>query len=383
MMMSAKPLLVVALLLGTATTIAATAADAQARRVSVIPAETPPASFSGSQYVDSRGCVFVRAGSNGQTTWVPRFGADRQPVCGFAPTSAGAAQDQAQVRPAAPETPAPATLPVEPPRAPAPELIVTAPPAGVVRIARPADSGPQIIAGTPLADPTTATPNPATATARATSPRRTEPARVALRPTPPAQTAAANVPHPQPPHSPAHPQGDGEWVVWDGSSPAPLGGNRVWVPRGQASLTVVPPPSGQAAPRPAQTAAAPRQARRPADGISPFAVPAADPWGWSAAPMPRLRGAPHAAATPSPLHPAASRGAAGQFVQVGAYAVPSNAARTQAQLRDHGLPVAVSRARQGGRDLALVMTGPFASADEVLAALTTARRMGFRDAYIR
>lgn len=50
------------------------------------PREQPPASFRGQQFVDSRGCVFLRGGVAGSTTWVPRVSANRRQLCGFPPS---------------------------------------------------------------------------------------------------------------------------------------------------------------------------------------------------------------------------------------------------------------------------------------------------------
>lgn len=50
------------------------------------PAELPPANFAGQQYVDSRGCMFVRAGSGSDIVWVPRVARDGAPLCGSPPS---------------------------------------------------------------------------------------------------------------------------------------------------------------------------------------------------------------------------------------------------------------------------------------------------------
>ncbi len=72
--------------------------DAQTLRNAGGPAEFPPASFKGKQFVDSNGCVYVRAGVDGAVSWVPRVSRKRKQLCGYKPSFA---KSQTTTQPAA------------------------------------------------------------------------------------------------------------------------------------------------------------------------------------------------------------------------------------------------------------------------------------------
>ena len=139
-------------------------ASAQSLRNSDQPAEFPPTSFTGKQYVDSKGCVFVRAGFDGATTWVPRVSRKRKVLCGFKPSLADAGA--AEPAPRVVEVPAPAPAPVATPAVPRRTVAVKPAPTPRVVAVKPAAPTPRVVKVVPAPAPRVVAAAPAPTTAR-------------------------------------------------------------------------------------------------------------------------------------------------------------------------------------------------------------------------
>lgn len=65
---------------------------AQALKNVKAPANLPPVDYKGVQFVDNKGCIFVRAGRLGEVNWVPRIDQSRKHMCSssYVPTFAKA-----------------------------------------------------------------------------------------------------------------------------------------------------------------------------------------------------------------------------------------------------------------------------------------------------
>jgi len=404
------------------------AAHAQSANDLSSPREQPPASFAGQQYVDSRGCVFLRAGVGGRVNWVPRVRDDRKQLCGYPPTFGGGSQ--VAVENGSPE-----------PRAEPAPRVAAAP--------RPA-------------------PQPAPVTGRKpidTVASITTPPRIRQAPAPSNQAPSARIMAPKPsqaipapriaaPAAVQVPRGTGAERLGTTAgagkigcyADAPVaerfalrnGGSIVMCTKGDGDLTKARPPllpGGAAAVAPSGFVEGTARKRDAAPTSQRVAVSSQDrkppkgykqAWdddrlnpnrgkgtraGWADQDQVWTRDIPaqlvedvartkarctdqsctkqrrtyvssksEPAAT-APRQQAANAGKS--FVQVGTYGVPENADGASSRLRAAGLPVTRAKTVNGGRSFQVVMAGPFTSGSDAQAALAAARRAGFSDAFIR
>lgn len=331
------------------------------------PVELPPPSYTGRQYVDSAGCVFVRAGYGSVVNWVPRVGRDRNQICGYTPTLGARAAPTVATAPARPSEPLAQRYPAPAAGGPMRTIALSNEPPRIGLAARKAKAAPS---APPRAVPRKAAPKPVpVAPVRIVSVRFED-------------GRGTNCPN-MPPVAQRFVLSDGRQFLRCGPAVAdPVAAlNRARVP-GLRVVGPVPP----SPPRAVRTAQAVPKGYEPAfrDGrLNPNRGPRTAAGNaqmarvWTDDVPARM----HKTA-PAPAH--VGGGAVGQgLVQVGAFAVPSNAENTRQTLRRLNLPVAVSRARQRSGAIEVIYAGPFATAEAQAAALSAVRRAGYRDAFMR
>lgn len=306
------------------------------------PAEEPPADFTGRQYIDSAGCVFLRDGK----LWTARLGRDGAPVCGYPPTPIPRAPDTERPADAAPP-------PMDGMGRIEAELVTTlaaglqpgdlvdpaAPPASVAEAAGGEVDVAQVMAAAVAASPGIAR----AATAEAGPPNARLCALLGIAPGMPDRALG----------------GDPTGGFCAGAAAAgPL-------PRvAQAESAAKSAASGDAGGR-AALAPRPVAAKAPVAGARGAATTRAD--------AARSSSGGRRAAPPSAegLIPAGTR-----FLRIGAY--PDAAAAEAALRRVAGLGLPVARSRRGDADTRTILAGPFYSRQAVVRAHDRLTRAGFR-----
>lgn len=354
------------------------------------PAELPPPGFAGQQYVDSRGCLFIRAGHGGQVNWVARIDRARKPICGQTPTASVMAQARREL--AVPEAaPAPAPKPAAV-AAVAPSQYVPPPVSyGKPMPLRPVAVAPAPVVAAPPPPVVAAPPPPAVAPAPFVVAQGHGPATRGGHP--PLVNRHVGCPE-RAPYGHFYALRDGRTILLCSNSPAPmrnvmLGGVPGHPVQGHAPVAqaarvassdlMTPPPGYKAAWQDGRLN--PQRAQGTAEGHQRMRQI------WTDGVPQELRHPAHAqprkavASSKSVAAPQAVAGA--RYVQVGSFGVPDNAYRAAARLQALGLPVQVSRGAIKGKPVQIVRAGPFGSEGQAAAALQAARGAGFGDAILR
>lgn len=394
------------------------------------PANPPPAGFRGQQFVDSRGCLFLRAGYGAGVNWVARVDRTRKPICNMMPTGNAAAlaaveadmapeprvaaqmapvaQSVARPMPVAQATAVAVQAPVRqvaaPSPAPQPRVFVreATPKANAPAPMRQASAGSQVPSyqgvgvatsvagvecyqGAPVLERVTVSGGSALICTRGDGsasgwrpPLLTGGALVAAQTVPvvqvpvyqaPASVAAQVAPvyvAPQPvtARSRALPKPPKGWVyAWKDDRLNPLRG--AGTVQGQAQQDQV---WQSTIPLVLVTEAPPQTALQRALGIRPVATPKAT-----------------VSTTVSTMSTAVAAPVAtgGHMVQVGSFAVASNAQAVVARLSSLGLPVSTARTTRKGKVLQVVYAGPFRSGAEAHDGLSKVHSAGYSDAILR
>lgn len=396
-----------------------------------VPAEFPPSSYSGRQYVDSKGCVFIRAGIDGAVTWVPRMTRSRKQVCGAQPSlssaqvaavqapRATAAPPAAAPRRAAATPPAPRTAPAQAPvpvRARTAAAVTTSPMPAPPAPARPdapprvrnvtlsvpaAKAAPRRVAdvactgASPLSQQYVGTGRGVRCGSQ-TAPHVTEIATAGpgatiydpsrLRPAAPHMSAAYSAAPVR--VAPRHVYADqkastagiyvppGYVPVWEDDRLNPRRAHQTLTGKAQMDSTwtrTVPRRLIPADPGPVVARGNSRLYHAAPAAPAPAAGVVVSTRGAAPAPQAQAQSDPAAATTP----------ASHRYVQLGAFTDPDHARRTAQQIANSGLPARMGGVTRNGKKYTLVLAGPFDTQQGLDSGLRQVRGMGFGQAVLR
>ena len=405
------------LIAGSALVFMAAAADARILSGNMTPAEIPPLSYKAHQYVDSKGCIYIRTGYGGEVSWAPRITQKRQVMCGAQPTAVAGASKPTAV----------ATTTVQPTAVTQP--VQTVQPTTTAETRRPR----QVAAfdWTTFLFGTTRTERAAARTQTAVAPVMIVAAPVVV--SQPAQVQVATVQTyandgvwqvrtgPQAVHPSFYAQQSGVQVT---RQKADAARSQVSVPAGYKSLLPIdysPQTRGQGTAEGKMamdllwTQTMPRclidvtngrdvtttypKIRYPYTTASSRSYALAGPTTTTTATTTKRTkaGSKPDEASPSNMkritkivdtladlandEPQTAALATGRFIQVATFGVPANAERALARFGQAGLPGQARLLRRGGKDYQIVMLGPFLDQAGLGNALTAARQAGFKDAF--
>lgn len=307
------------------------------------PVPPPPEGFAGSQYIDASGCVFAREGS----AWVARMVGGQQ-LCGFPPSLEARRQDATADR----------VLPLTPPPRPDPETLLLEQLADDLR--------PGEWKADPRQAEIRADPAPA---------RHADPVELALRDAvavAPALQAAGGI------------RLSPEVCAQLGYSGQGKGDGAGLCPGAVSEPRLAARPAGIAPVIPAK----PAPAAKPARAAPPKAVPKPAQATRRAGQAPAAAAASQSASAPAAPKTATPPAAemippSARYVQVGAYTDEENALIVLRALSTRGYKTGQTRTKGQDKAPRVIMAGPFADRQSLIAALNDLRANGYPAAVAR
>ena len=298
------------------------------------PAELPPEDFAGRQYIDSKGCIYLRTTRDTGVVWEPRTLTEGEVMCGFAPTfpflepkDGSDPMDQVVV---IPKTPVEPEVQEEEPQAAA-EVEPDESPAPVVEMPKPAEAEPK-----PLEEPVT------------------EPEVVDVEEEEPSVESLADL----------------DSVETEASTE-----KEVVEPEVAEELEE----AAKAQPEPVETEAPVEAASAQPEPVQPNETVVPEP---KPEPAPVVTSDPVETAT-QPEEVAQADWSKGTYLQIAAFRQRENTLKTKAKIEDIGLQIAIETVQSQGRPLEVVLVGPFADSEAAKDALRAVRRAGYKDAFTR